>query len=32
MSDNSATLLLIKLVWMTRPSRSAAPVDAGGAH
>jgi DHA2 family multidrug resistance protein len=25
-------LLLIGLVWMTKPSRSAAPVDAGGAH
>jgi DHA2 family multidrug resistance protein len=25
-------LLLIGLVWMSKPSRSAAPVDAGGAH
>ncbi|RYE81319.1 MAG: DHA2 family efflux MFS transporter permease subunit [Oxalobacteraceae bacterium] len=25
-------LLLIGLVWMTKPARSAAPVDAGGAH
>jgi DHA2 family multidrug resistance protein len=25
-------LSLIALVWMTKPSKSAAPVDAGGAH
>ena len=25
-------LLLVGLVWMTKPARSAAPVDAGGAH
>ena len=25
-------LALIGLVWLTRPKRAAAPVDAGGAH
>jgi len=25
-------LLLIPVIWLARPARSAAPVDAGGAH